>query len=52
MKDKDLKIKNNFSFPVKFEIHIKDNSLHIKLLSTQSVQKKELFFESSCKYRS
>ncbi|MFD1602459.1 VanW family protein [Flavobacterium artemisiae] len=44
---KDLKIKNNFSFPVKFQIHIKENSLHIKLLSTQSIQKKELFFESA-----
>lgn len=44
---KDLKIKNNFSFPIKFEIHIKDNFLHIKLLSTQRIQKKELFFESA-----
>jgi vancomycin resistance protein VanW len=43
---KDLKIKNNFSFPIKFEIQIKDNYLHIKLLSTERIQKKELFFES------
>lgn len=43
---KDLRIKNNFPFPLKFEIKIEEDYIHINLLSSQPIDKKELFFES------
>lgn len=42
---KDLRIKNNYPFPVKFQIEIINNTIHIQLLSTQKIAEKELFFE-------
>lgn len=43
---KDLRIKNNLPFPVKFEIKIVDNYLHATLFSVKAIEKKELAFES------
>jgi vancomycin resistance protein VanW len=43
---KDLRVKNNYSFPIKFEIEIKENKIKIDLLSTQKIEEVKLFFES------
>jgi vancomycin resistance protein VanW len=43
---KDLRFKNNYSFPIKFEIEINENKIRLDLLSTQNIKKVELFFES------
>jgi vancomycin resistance protein VanW len=42
---KDLRVRNNYSFPLKFEIEIGDQLISIKLLSTQKVEENILFFE-------
>ena len=42
---KDLRVRNNYSFPLKFEIEIGDQLISIKLLSTQKVEENKLFFE-------
>lgn len=42
---KDLRIQNNFSAPVKFELAVNDNSLSMKLLSASPLEKKALIFE-------
>jgi vancomycin resistance protein VanW len=43
---KDLRIKNNFSFPIKFEIKIEENNIKIELLSTEKIKENKLVFES------
>lgn len=43
---KDLRIKNNFTFPIKFKIEVYKNQIKVDLLSTQKIEKNELFFES------
>lgn len=43
---KDLRIKNNLSFSIKFEIEIKENFIHVNLRSEKNIEEKELFFES------
>jgi len=43
---KDLRIKNNFPFPIKFRIEIKNNLIYLTLHSVKMIEKKELFFES------
>ncbi|QGK72929.1 hypothetical protein GIY83_02250 [Flavobacterium sp. SLB02] len=43
---KDLRIKNNLAFPVKFKIEIKESFIHINLLSEKAIKEKELLFES------
>ncbi len=44
---KDLRIKNNYAFPVKFELEVKDNTLNINLLSFEKIDKKTLVFEAT-----
>ena len=43
---KDLRIKNNLRFPVRFKIEIKENFIHVNLLSESAIEEKELLFES------
>lgn len=43
---KDLRIKNNFSFPIKFEIEVYENQIKVDLLSTQKIKEIKLSFES------
>jgi len=43
---KDLRIKNNLPFALKFEIELKDNFIHLTLLSLKNIEQKELLFES------
>jgi vancomycin resistance protein VanW len=43
---KDLRIKNNYSFPIKYQLEINENSIRIDLLSTQNVKEVKLFFET------
>ena len=42
---KDLRIKNNFNFPIQFNIEVADQFLTIRLLSTESIREKKLDFE-------
>ncbi len=42
---KDLRIKNNFPFPIRFSIRIKNNFLEVNLLSEQFIQGKKIIFE-------
>lgn len=42
---KDLRIKNNYNFPVKFEIQVHKNEIKIELLSTNEIKENKLFFE-------
>jgi vancomycin resistance protein VanW len=42
--NRDLRIKNNFDFSIKFEIEIKENQLIIKLLSSNKISAKNLIF--------
>jgi vancomycin resistance protein VanW len=42
---KDLRVRNNYSFPLKFEIEIVDQLISIKLLSTQKIEENKLLFE-------
>jgi vancomycin resistance protein VanW len=42
---KDLRIKNNFSFPIKFKIDIIDNQLTVELMSTSVISESKLIFE-------
>lgn len=41
---KDLRIENNFNFPIKFEIEVANNNIIIKLLSASPIEKKNLNF--------
>ena len=43
---KDLRIKNNYNFPIKFEIQVHKNQIKIELLSTNKIKENKLFFES------
>ena len=43
---KDLRIKNNFAFPIKFEIGVYENQIKVNLLSTEKIEEVELFTES------
>ncbi|WP_264554047.1 VanW family protein [Flavobacterium sp. N2038] len=43
---KDLRIKNNFLFAVKFEIEIIENFIYVNLWSEKAIEKQELLFES------
>ncbi len=42
---KDLRIKNNYNFPIKFEIQVLKNQIKIELLSTNEIKENKLFFE-------
>ena len=42
--NRDLRIKNNFDFPIKFEIDVKGNRLIVKLLSSNKIAVKHLIF--------
>lgn len=42
---KDLRIQNNFDFPIKFKIEVIKNQINIELLSTQKIKENQLFFE-------
>ncbi len=42
---KDLRLRNNFAFSIKFKIEIEDSILTIKLLSKQALIQKKLKFE-------
>ena len=43
---KDLRIRNNFAFPIKFEISVIENQISIRLLSTIKVEEKVLIFDT------
>lgn len=43
---KDLRIKNNHPFSIRFEIVIRENFIHINLLSENAIEENELLFES------
>ncbi|WP_281232553.1 VanW family protein [Flavobacterium gelatinilyticum] len=43
---KDLRVRNNFSFPIKFQINVKESSIVVSLLSSELIHKRQLFFES------
>lgn len=43
---KDLRIKNTLSFPIRFEIEVRDSQIRIKLLSTEKIQARKLLFET------
>jgi vancomycin resistance protein VanW len=42
---KDLRIKNNYNFPIKFEIQVHKNQIKIELLSAHKIKENKLFFE-------
>ena len=44
---KDLRVRNNFDFPVKFTLETANNRLSINLLSTQEISKEELLYSIS-----
>ena len=43
---KDLRLKNNYNFPIKFEIKVAGNQIKIDLLSTKKIEEIPIFFES------
>lgn len=43
---KDLRVKNNLPFSIKFEMEIKDNFIQVNLRSEKRIEEKQLFFES------
>lgn len=43
---KDLRIRNNYNFPVRFNITVNIDSLHIELLSTEKINEVEILFET------
>ncbi|MFH6994475.1 VanW family protein [Flavobacterium sp. FlaQc-48] len=43
---KDLRIKNNFSFPVTFEIEIIENFIYVNLRSEKKIEENKLLYES------
>ena len=43
---KDLRIRNNFTFPIKFKIEVVENQIKVDLLSTQKIEEIKLFFET------
>jgi vancomycin resistance protein VanW len=42
---KDLRIKNIYNFPIKFEVEVCKNQIKVQLLSTQKIKEIKLFFE-------
>lgn len=44
---KDLRLINNLSFPIKFDLTIADNQLIAKLFSSEKIEEKQLFFETN-----
>jgi vancomycin resistance protein VanW len=42
---KDLRLRNKFSFPIRFKIEIADQLISIKLFSVEPINENELFFE-------
>ena len=42
---KDLRFKNNFDFPIRFNLQIVDNLIFAEIQSTQPIHKKQLLFE-------
>lgn len=46
---KDLRVKNNYPFPVKFQLSIKNNQLKIDLLSVEQIIKKDIYFKTETK---
>lgn len=45
---KDLRVKNPYSFPVKFKIKVHANSIELELLSTEKITEQELKIEQKC----
>ncbi|MNR14276.1 VanW like protein [compost metagenome] len=48
---KDLRVKNNLPFSIKFEMEIKDNFIQVNLRSEKMVEQKQLFFESKMDHK-
>ena len=44
---KDLRLINNFHFPIKFDLTIADNHLIAKLFSSEKIEEKQLLFETN-----
>jgi vancomycin resistance protein VanW len=43
---KDLRIQNNYNFPIKFNLSVLENTINVKLLSTKKIEESELSFET------
>lgn len=43
---KDLRIKNNYTFPIKYKIEVYENQIKVDLLSTQKIEEIKMFFET------
>jgi vancomycin resistance protein VanW len=41
---KDLRIQNTHSFPIKFQLEVREDTLHVKLLSTSKLEENKLVF--------
>jgi vancomycin resistance protein VanW len=41
---KDLRVQNTNSFPVKFQLEVREDTLHVKLLSTSKLEENKLIF--------
>lgn len=48
---KDLRVKNNLPFSIKFEMEIKDNFIQVNLRSEKMVEQRQLFFESKMDHK-
>lgn len=48
---KDLRVKNNLPFSIKFEMEIKDNFIQVNLRSEKMVEQRQLFFESKVDHK-
>ena len=44
---KDLRIRNSFNFPVKYQLEVKNNQITISLLSTEKIKENSLIFSIS-----
>lgn len=43
---KDFRIKNNYDFPIKFAFEVNQNQIKVEVLSTEKIEKRNLYFES------
>lgn len=43
--NKDLRIRNNFNFPIQFKLEIHENRISVKILSPEKIEQKELMYE-------
>ncbi|MBN2663428.1 MAG: VanW family protein [Bacteroidales bacterium] len=43
---KDLRIRNNYSFPVRFKLTVNKDNLHVALLSPEKINEVEILFET------